>query len=182
MVSINKISNTENIYSNINNTSFKSKFVPNEPLRQAFGAAKYGYTYQSRTFARVIENLLNDGKDDLIQITKSKSGSSTVMLNGKRVYLCRGSVNDNLSQMNSIIDYFWLKNNKHQYLSELSNDEFNAIKPAINKLNADLNADDVTNNGKIVENITDNLQNIDITLSEYTRNKLDKLEKRIFNV
>ena len=188
MLSVNKISGIENNYNNRNKISFQSKFVPNKALEDAFYIAKvnieYGENYEQfygRSFAKIIENLLNDGKDDLIEVTRAPK-SSSLILNGKRVNLyhsnppSEGFVDGERVIVN-IVDYFIKKGVD---FSKLSREEFKAIKPSVDKLNADLNADDVTKNPQIYSNLVENMNNIQVALLKNTAELLDKLEAKIF--
>lgn len=190
MLGVNKICGIENNYNNQNKISFQSKFVPNEVLRNAFDAAKDRAFYKwaddledGRAFAKIVEHLLNDGKDDLIKVTKSEKGS-TLIINGKRVNYFPVSYG-NLSFLNgecvmkNVIDYFSKK--MIVDTSKLSNDEFKVIKPTIDKLNADLNADDVLKNPNIYTNLEENMNNIKFALIKNADELLKKLEAKIFN-
>lgn len=185
---VNRISGIENNYNNRNKISFQSKFVPNKALEDAFYIAKvnieYGQNYEKfygRSFAKIIENLLNDGKDDLIKVTRAPK-SSSLILNGKRVNLyhsnppSEGFVDGERVIVN-IVDYFIKKGVE---FSKLSREEFKAIKPAVDKLNAEVNADDVTKNPDIYFHLRRNMNDIDSALTKYTVELLDKLEAKIF--
>ena len=186
---VNRISGADNTYRNQNNVAFQSKFVPNKALEDAFYIAKvnieYGKNYEkfySRSFAKIIDNLLNDGKDNLIKVTRAPK-SSSLIINDKRVNLyhsnppSEGFVDGERVIVN-IVDYFIKKGVE---FSKLSRDEFKAIKPSVDKLNADLNADDVTKNPQIFYNLEENMQNINVALHKHTAELLDKLEAKIFN-
>ena len=64
--------------------------------------------------------------------------------------------------------------------TELSSKELKAVKPLINKLNADLNEDDVTNNPQLLNNLQNNLAEINEELRMYTFEVLDKLKAKIY--
>ena len=189
MPTINKISGIENNFTGQNKVSFKSKFVPNEALHDAFHCAHadviwtsdWRYAY-ARSFAKIIEHLLNDGKDDLIKVTRSKTASS-LTINGERVNFHRESpskpgVVDGGRVINNIVDYFSKKGIVDT--SKLAPNELKAVKPEIDTLNAELNADDVTKNPQILYNLENNLCNINATLHELTDKLLEKLEATIF--
>lgn len=191
MLSVNKISGIENNYNNQNKISFQSKFVPNEALKDAFYIARNSVMFTThrnvedgRTFARIIDHLLNDGKNDLIKVTRSEKGS-TLMINGKRVnfypreHKYPGFV-DGERVINNIINYFAEKTEIVETY-KLTRDEFKAIKPAVDKLNAEVNADDVTKNPQILCNLEENMRNINVALHKHAAGLLDKLEAKIFN-
>lgn len=180
MPSINKINVTERTYLNhYNNISFKSKFVPNKALSDAFYAAEYQYpfnsTYWAKHFANIIEFLLNDGRDNLIEVTNNKKGGSALKINGKKVHYVRG----NYPEFQNITEYWNIRD--ILYPKALTVKEFDVLKSAINKLNADLNADDVTKNPRILDNLEYNIKNIDKILDKYTKDLLHKLKAQIFN-
>lgn len=187
---ISRISGAESTYINQNNNiSFRSKFFPNEALADAFYIARnnasfvtHEKAFSSRSFARIIEHLLNDGKDDLIKVTRSEKGS-TLTINGKRVsFYPEEFYNprkvDGERVIGNIIYYFTKKNIVDT--AKITSDEFKAIKPAINSLNAGLNADAITKNPYILSNLEDNLYKIISDLHKQTVKTLDKLETKIF--
>ena len=194
MLSVNRINGTENFYANQNKQiSFKSKFVPNDALKDAFYIAevstkfapihKYWEIQHARFFARIVDYLLKDGKDDLIKVTRSKTASS-LTINGNRVNLYRempespGFV-DGGRVINNFVDYFFTKKEIIDP-TNLSRDEFKAIKPAVDKLNTDLDEDDVIKNPSIFYNLIDNMNNINGALRNNTLKLLENLESKIF--
>ena len=194
MLSINKINGTENIYTNQNKQiSFKSKFFQNDALKDAFTVAKVNIKFapihhsweirNARFFARIVDYLLKDGKDDLITVTRSKTASS-LKINDKRVNLYREMPEKYLIDggrvINNFVDYFY-ERKEIVDPAQLSRDEFKAIKPAIDNLNSDLNADDVTKNPRIFYNLIDNMDIINNALRENTLELLEKLESKIFS-
>ena len=182
MLSVNRINQTEFKYINQNNNlPFKSKFVPNKALSDTFDMAIYNYPYNStyfaKRFANTIEFLLNDGKNDLIEVTKSRNNGSALKINGKKVAYKSGDA----AQLFNIIEYNWKNPNLIGYGKELTYQEFNVLKSAINKLNADLNVDDVTKNTEILNNLDKNIAKIDEILDKYVKDTLIRLRKQIFN-
>ena len=189
MPKVNKIAGYENSYINQNKISFKSKFVPNEALRDAFYCAHADLMWTSdwrsehaRSFVKIIEHLLNDGKDDLIKLSRSKTASS-VVINGKRVNFYRESPStpgtiDGGRVLNNVVDYFSKKGIGNT--SKLTYDELKVIKPEIDNLNSELNADDVTKNPGIFFNLENNVHTINAILRKHADELLDKLETTIF--
>ena len=190
MLNISRINATNNNYKN-NNVSFQSRFFPNEALKDAIYIAKINVTYSpsriiedGRDFARILDHLLNDGKDDFIKVTRSKKGS-TLMINGNRVNFYRqehlhpGFV-DGQRVINNIIDYFANKKGIVD-TTKLTRNEFKVIKPAVDRLNATVNADDVTKNPQILYNLEANMRNINMALHKHTIRLLNKIEAKIFN-
>lgn len=186
---VNRISGSDYTHTSQNKISFQSKFVPNEALKDAIYIAgvdtKYGNSWEradGRSFAKIIDYLLNDGKDDLIKVTRSAKGS-TLIINGKRVNFyselppSHGFV-DGRRVIKNVVNYF-TKNEVTDFI-ELSKDEFKLVKPEVDKLNAELNADDVTKNPHILFNLQENMNNINTTLAQHTAELLDKLEAKIF--
>ena len=82
----------------------------------------------------------------------------------------------------NIIDYFSYKTKIVPDKTNLSPDELKLIQKEVNKLNSDLNADDVIKNPTILHNLNNNLANVYRTLAEYTRCQLDELEAKIFKI
>ena len=191
MLSVNRINGTENLYSNQNKKiSFKSKFVPNEALKDAFQVAKFDAKLatkdwnirNSRYFAKIVDFLLNDGKDDLIKVTRSPKGS-TITINGKRAYFYsqeyeRPGFIDGECVVNNVVNYFTKK--EVTDVVKLSRDELKSIKPAIDTLNSDLNADDAIRNPDILYNLERNLNAVRGALRENTLKLLENLESKIF--
>ena len=193
MLNVNKISVMESHRTNQNKKiSFQSKFVPNDALNDAFHVAEVDTQWgtinhlrnieKARYFARIVDFLLNDGKDDVIKITRSKTASS-LTVNGNRVNFYRQSPEkhqvDGERVINNIVDYYLKK--EIIDTTKLTRDEFKSIKPSIDKLNSDLNADDATKNLKIYDNLIDNISNVSAELRKNTFNFLKKLESQIFN-
>lgn len=174
------INPTKKYYTNQNKKiSFQSQFVPNNALKNAFQEARCPSSpyVNTRAFVKAINHFFNDGKDDLIKLVNYKSGASGLFINDKRVnYYNRSDSNS----INIFIDYFEKRKNAIEDIYNLSYDEFKAIKPEINKLNSDLNADDVSKNLNILHNLQNNIYYIDKALSKYTINVLENLEKAIF--
>lgn len=192
MLSVNRISGMDNLYSYQNKKiSFKSKFVPTEALKDAFYIAEVDTNWaiepwrieNSRYFAKIIDCLLNDGKDDLIKVTRSPKGS-TMLINKKRVNFYKESPSspgfvDGERVIKNVVDYFTKK--EIIDVDKLSNDEFKSVKPAIDTLNSDLNADDVTKNPYIRYNLLGNIKNVNRALQNNTLKLLENLESKIFN-
>ena len=192
MLSINRINGTETLYANQNKQiPFKSKIFPNEALKDALYIAEVNTKYatedwrieRSRYFAKIVDYLLNDGKNDLIKVTRSQKGS-TLIINGKRVNFYREENNDpgfidGERVIGNIVDYFTKQDAID--LDKLTRDEFKSIKPAIDTLNSDLNADDAIRNLKILYNLERNIDAVHKVLKENTLKLLDNLESKIFN-
>lgn len=191
MLSVNSISGFDNNYKNQNKISFQSRFVPNEALKDAIYIARNNVSFTThsniedgRTFTRILEHLLNDGKNDVIKVTRSEKGS-TLMINGKRAnfypqeHKYPGFV-DGERVIKNIINYY---SGRTEIIntSKLSRDEFRAIKPSVDKLNAELNADDVTKNPQILYNLEENIRSINTAIHKHTVALLDKLEAKIFS-
>ena len=193
MLSVNRISFIENPNTNQNKKiSFQSKFVSNDALKDAFYIAKVDTKWgtinylrnieNARFFARIVDFLLNDGKDDVIKVTRSKTASS-LTVNGNRVNFYRQSPEpyqvDGRRVIDNVVDYYLKK--EIIAPSKLTRDEFKSIKPAIDHLNSELNADDVTKNPKIYYNLLDNISNVGTELRKNTFKLLENLESKIFN-
>ncbi len=71
-----------------NNVSFGSSFVRTEPLRKMFyDSASCGYfgNNTKREIINAIESLLNDGKDDVIEISGKRFGKEVIArVNGRK--------------------------------------------------------------------------------------------------
>lgn len=185
MLSINKICGAESSYINQNKISFQSRFVPNAALKEAFNIAKSDKICDdfSRYFARVIDFALNDGKDDLIKVSKSAKGSITLMINGKRVdrhLITKYSVcEDGGLAMRTIIGYFVNKNEVD--LSKLTKQEFDLVEPLMGDLVCKAIKDLLSGNLCIYRNLENNVFNIKNILFKNTEKTLNKLETKIFN-
>ena len=201
MLGVNRINGAESLYTNKNNKiSFKSKFFPNEALKDAFYVAKYNTKSAvddwydcSRQFARIIDYLLNDGKDDLIKLTTGPKGSATMTINNKRVNFYRAN-NSSLDKLDlgkrtieNFIDYYTeneivgnTKIAEALYTTKLTKDEFKSVKSAIDTLNSDLNADDAIRNPKIYYNLLKNMDKVNSTIRNNTFELLENLESKIF--
>ena len=188
---INKINGTENLYSKPNkNISFKSKFFPNEVLKDAFLTARVCTKYatrdctveKSRYFTKIIDYCLNDGKDDLIKLTRGPKGS-TMRINGKKVnYYKEKSPSyfvDGQRVIDNVVDYFTKK--EAVEVDKLSDDEYKSIKVAIDTLKSDLNADDASKNPNIRSNLIANVENVNRALRNNTLKHLEELKSKIFN-
>ena len=183
MLSINPINCAENNYLNTNKSiPFKSRFVPNKTLKDAFHCASV-HTNSSgfvRPFAHIMEYLLNDGKDSLIELTRNKSGGSVLKIDGKRVNYYHSSLDDDWAPIINLINYYICKNKFVFDSSKLTAKELKLVQPKINNLNAELNADDITKNPDILTNLSNNLADIKISLDEYSHSLLSEFEKKIF--
>lgn len=203
MLNINNINENRNIYkSSKKNISFQSKFVPNFALKTAFENAKKDidvalfrstsnleyrelgiadeYLCKCRNFANIIRHLLNDGKDDVIKVEMSKkNNSSALFINSKKVNMNNGSCYKFYKDlpMENIIDYF---SYNIPDKTNLSGEELKLIQQNINSLNSDLNADDITKNSAILNNLNNNIAKIYNTLARYTMRQLEGLETEIF--
>ena len=207
MLNVKNINVKENNYEYYSKKiSFKSKFEPNFALKTAFQDAKndisnaifrsseeeyyrdLDFAYKSlcdgRVFVRIIKNLLNDGKDDLIKVVMSKkNGTSSLYINSKKVNKIKGnSTYYNDLPKDNIIDYFSCQTEIVPNKKLLSLDELKLIQNEVNILNSDLNADDAIKNPTILHNLNNNIANVYRTLAKYTRCQLDELEAKIFNI
>ncbi len=71
-----------------NNVSFGSRFVPTEPLRKMFYDSASGYFNNNtkRGIINAIESLLNDGKDDVIEISGKRFDKEVIArINGRKI-------------------------------------------------------------------------------------------------
>ncbi len=174
---ITKINGVENNYLSQNKrTSFKSKIVPNKMLKDVFSNARESFEYRNITknnmslmfleikLLNTIKNILNDGKNNLIEFTASKNGKLGYKLNGKKA-------NINKTEMHEIAS----KNDR-----TITNDQFEIISSAISKLKDDLNADYEAKKLDILDNLHKNIQEIDNIFYKYTVETLNQLEKQIF--
>ena len=177
MLNVSKINGTENIYAPNKKISFQSKFVPNDALKLAFESADSYDVECVKTFINIIEHLLNDGKDDVIKLTKTKIGSM-LLINGKRVNYYKRCAYKHENPLFNIFDYFYHRQKIGKDANKLNYDEFKAVKADIDTLNADLNADDITKNPDILNNLQKNMDKINDNLRKHARDKLEKLETK----
>lgn len=190
-MNIDKINRVENKYNTTSrNLSFKSKFVPNEALKEAFFWAKNDCKYPENLqlgngviFAKVMKHLLNDGKDDLIKLTKG-SKISTLIINGARKNVYPPSYRNsdlatNGDVVNNVVDYFVCKKNIVDPY-KLTQEEIEAIKPSIKSLNSSLNTDTMINNPLTLVNLQESLSKVMSDLNEYSLKVLKEIEDKIF--
>ena len=178
---ITKINGVDNNYLSQNKKiSFKSKIVPNETIKGVFSdarvvieylksggnTAQYGISlmYIEKTLFNAIKNILNNGKNELMELTKSKNGKLGYKLNGKKAKL-------NKSDMLELAS---------KDVRTITNEEFDIISSLISKLKDDLNADYESKNPGILANLHKNVQEIDNIFLKHTVETLDQLEKQIF--
>ncbi len=192
MLNVNRIGGVENTYKNRNNVSFGSKFVPNDALQDAFHIAQVSLecgrwgahsAAKAMRFTKILAHLVNDGKDDLVKVTRSATGS-TLQINGKRVNFHRerpaSSVFvDGERVINNIVDYFSVQN-KVVDCEVTSPEEFKIIKPSILNLKSDLRADILKKSPDILNNIEKNIQDVNSVLQEHFSGVLKNLKGKIF--
>lgn len=189
MLSVNKVMNAPYRHQQNNSTTFGSKFVPNEALSDAFYAAGIkclnypsGEAEEGRTFAKIIETLLNDGKNDLIKVTTSPKGS-TLTINGKRVsfYSQEAPVSnlaDDERALKNILYYYLCRGNMKD-VNALTQSEVDAIQPSIEAMH-------IVTRGKnhtsfILKKMDDIYKNINKTINNHALKNLEWLERRIFH-
>ncbi len=72
MLTVNRINNLNYTYPN-NNVYFQSKFVPTKTLKKGFEYASSNPAFDGRNFLKVMNKILNDGKNDLYRIDNKKT-------------------------------------------------------------------------------------------------------------
>lgn len=179
---ITKINGFNNTYISQNKRiSFKSKLVPNEELKDIFIDSKtilnylnsvdefkqykMSLMYVQKTMINCLKNILNNGKNELWELTRNKNGELGYKLNGKKSRISKADR---------------LKANSNN-IRTITNEDFDIISSAISKLKDDLNADYESKNLDILANLHKNIQIIDNIFLKQTGDSLEKLEKQIFN-
>ncbi|MCM1339258.1 MAG: hypothetical protein NC191_06275 [Muribaculaceae bacterium] len=169
------------------NISFGSRFVPTEPLRKMFyDTVNHSNCYskqEKREVINAIQALLNDGKDDVIEILGRRYDKEVVVnVNGKK-----GASSDMLGQYflalgksvaNSICELA-KKRNKNIDLQKKLNFEDpisqNLKKKLINFVNKERNSlQDISKYARKIHSESDRLINEGLT------NKLDKIATQLF--
>lgn len=178
---ITKINGFNNTYISQNKRiSFKSKLVPNEELKDLFIDSKTILNYLKsvnefkqykmslmyvHNMINCLKNILNNGKNELFELTRNKNGELGYKLNGKKGRISKADR---------------LKANSNN-IRTITNEDFDIISSAISKLKDDLNADYESKNLDILANLHKNIQIIDNIFLKQTCDSLEKLEKQIFN-
>lgn len=167
------------------NIAFGSSFARTEALRKMFYDinCNYGNAKSNRRLFNAIESLLNDGKDDIIEITGKRFGKDvTLKVNGK--------VEDSFtlwdqdfpalgSSVHALITSFATKRNKHLNLSkplEFENKILEARKGKVKDycMKKEASLEDIATFAHDQNHLAD----CDISLGLST--KLDKIAKSIF--
>ena len=166
---------------NINSTqtNFKSKFVPNKYLESAFENA---YNGNNRTFVKSIKAILNDGKQDSIELVKGANSNLHLLVNGKIkeesiIFSYYGNpsidvIEKYAKQINNLDIYNGAYKNLSNKEKKLVQEDVNLIKSLTE------NFEDSTN---FIDNSLNRIQKMKQKIDKNTKQEIVTLKEIIFN-
>ena len=165
---------------NSTQTNFKSKFVPNKIMEKSLDRA---YHNGDRQFAQSLKAILNDGKDDILELNKRNNRHLSLYVNGKLQE--EGNIFLNLySDVGTELINKYAKKMKDTPVvtdkyRDLSVDEKKLVQENIDIIK--LLTENFENGVNFVENVEKELSNIKKKLDSNTKKELIALKDLIFN-
>ena len=166
---------------NIQVINFKSRFVPNKVLENAF---KEACKTNDRNFALSVKTILNDGKDDVIELSQWNKYHMSLILNGEYIadeynYL-NYYVNVGSNLINKYVQQAYTKapQIKGKY-DNLSESEKKLIQENIDVLKSLV--DNFENKINFIDNVQKEIGIITQKLNKNVHQELANLKKIIFN-
>lgn len=169
-----------------NNIAFGSRFAPTEPLRKMFydiNSSMSGDIMPGKTITNALEALLNDGKDDIIEITGNRFGNKvTAKVNNEEIV---SSCIEDLSfkalgnAVRNVIVSLAEKRNENLNIYKALNFEDKIVKTHKRKVIDYVNKPE-TSLDDIISFATKQKFNIISNIQKANRKKLDKIAENIF--
>ncbi|MBE7709462.1 MAG: hypothetical protein E7Z93_03325 [Cyanobacteria bacterium SIG32] len=173
-----------------NNISFGSQLKPTRTLKQGFNLLRnnqYHHPYDYHNFANSVEAILNDGSDDVIEITKNNTkGILMAKVNGKIILTERDYADNAYGKGKIFIGFLTsLANQRNPKVDILELSDYEreeVIKPIVRDLvNLTFNKQNNNSNSLLYEYL-DVAENIKNKICEANFKKIfETLEPKIFN-
>lgn len=160
-------------------TNFKSKFIPNSVLAQSFDRA---IKEQDRFFVKAVKSLLNDGKDDTLELSKRTNHHMSLYVNGEieeegHIFLnYYGNVGTDLIKKYAKKQAF--TNNSASKYSILSEQEKELVNEEVGLIK--LLTENFGNGTNFIENVQSVLDKMKNKLDNNTSKEILELKKLIF--
>lgn len=163
----------------VQTTSFKSRFIPSQTLEQAFDRAA---KENDRFFLKAMNTIMNDGKNDVVELTQRAPKYIDLLVNNKLVEEGNTYLNFYTHTSAEIIKHYAEKISKEcmtetQY-KNLSQQEKKLISENVDLIR--MFSENFENSNNYIENVQQALNNIKKQLDNNTKQELQNLKSIIF--
>jgi hypothetical protein len=166
--------------------SFGSKIVPNETLKSSFNYVRKGLI-PSGNFVKSLNNLLNDGEKDVIEITKKQRigerPAIVAKVNDKEIISCGYNDNEDIDKVRSVrycLIELAKKRNPKMIFENLAGYEQKAISSVLEDLTKQVYTKQIKNIEKLPQIIDNTKLKIQEQIKIETAKMMDFLETEIF--
>jgi hypothetical protein len=169
-----------------NSVSFGSKILPNETLKSSFNYVRKGLI-PSGNFVKSLDELLHDGKKDIIEITKKQRVGErpaiVARVNDDEIVSCGYNPNDAMDKVRSVrycLIELAAKRNPKLKFENIAGYEQKAISSVLENLTSQVRDKSINNIEKISQIIDATKLKIQEQLKIETAERMKFLETKIF--
>jgi hypothetical protein len=162
----------------IDNSSFKSRLIPNKYLASAFDNAEAS---NNREFLNSVKTILKDGKDDTVELFKSSNSNLNLLVNGEitEEVLCKNYYeNPAILAITKYAKKIFGSDMLSNTYNDLSKKELDLIKDDAYMIK--LFSENLSNRRNYIEDVQNRLKNIKQIINDNTKKELEDLRKTIF--